>query len=82
MVRYSSFNSQHLTLIQEAAESFAATVSFDEFQDLKELMVADGAPEVPVNAAAIPELALVRNLPTLAPCAAYSVREGQNNTHY
>eukprot|EP00439_Symbiodinium_sp_Y106_P014823 s7544_g2.t1 len=33
-------------------------------------MIADGAEEVPASAAAIPELALVRNLPTLAPCAA------------
>ena len=58
------------TLIQEAAENFANVLTFDEFQELQERMIADGAPEVPASAAAIPELALVRNLPTLAPCAA------------
>ena len=57
--------------MQEAAESWAKTLSFDEFQELQENMIQDGATEVPASTDAIMDLKVVRNLPTLAACLLY-----------
>ena len=53
-------------MVQEAAECWARGLSIDEFQELQENMIQDGAPEVPSSADEITELKVVRNLPTLA----------------